>query len=208
MITTYFPVTWPRELGFISVQPSGQTMGNRSSIFTTLKMDRLLTSRYSFRTSNFLMIHSLIYSDQDHYKISLPSDSNPESFIEEKFRVTKAHLENAMDPELHPDQLYISFASAAFTLKEPSLTPQVIFSPIKREVIYIFTRFTPSGMGRRLSAWIRGFLLGWENILVEVKDWVLSVSPFSSWRSVIALLYWELQYLTSMMLPQDWWKKL
>ena len=99
------------------------------------------------------MIHSFIYLDQDHYKISLPSDSNPESFIEEKFRVTIAHLEKAMDPELHPDQLYISFASAAFTQEEPSLTPQVFsFSSIKREGVYIFTRFTPSGMGRRLSA--------------------------------------------------------
>ena len=72
---------------------------------------------------------------QDYYKISLSSDSNLESFIEEKFRVTKVHLEKAMDPELHPDQLYISFASAAFRQEEPSLTPQVILlfpHPIKR----------------------------------------------------------------------------
>ena len=95
------------------------------------------------------MIHSLIYSDQDHYKISLPSDSNPESFIEEKFRVTKAHLENAMDPELHPDQLYISFASAAFTLKEPSLTPQVIFPPSRE-------RLSTSLLGLRHRGWGEG----------------------------------------------------
>ena len=31
-----------------------------------------------------------------------------------------------MNPDLHPDQLYISFASAAFKQEEPSLTPQVI----------------------------------------------------------------------------------
>ena len=32
-----------------------------------------------------------------------------------------------MNPDLHPDQLYISFASAAFRQEEPSLTPQVFF---------------------------------------------------------------------------------
>ena len=72
------------------------------------------------------MARLLIKFDQDHYNIKLSPDSNPESCIEEKFRVTKAHLENAMNPDLHPDQLYISFASAAFKQEEPSLTPQVI----------------------------------------------------------------------------------
>ena len=45
-----------------------------------------------------------------------------------------------MNPELHPDQLYISFASAAFKQEKPSLTPQVIFlpSPIKKERLFTF----------------------------------------------------------------------
>jgi len=83
---------------------------------------------------------------QDHYKISLSSDSNLESFIEEKFRVTKAHLENAMDPELHPDQLYISFASAAFRQEEPSLTPQVYAVGDGEMVV---------GVNQRLLTWLR-----------------------------------------------------
>ena len=40
-----------------------------------------------------------------------------------------------MDPKLHPDQLYISFASAAFTLRKPSLTPQVFSLPTSREML-------------------------------------------------------------------------
>lgn len=66
-ITTYSPVTWPRESGFISVQHSGRTMEKRSSLYTTLKMDTSLTSRYPFfRTYEFhydLTIYFLIYSD-------------------------------------------------------------------------------------------------------------------------------------------------
>ncbi len=37
----------------------------------------------------------------------------------------QGHLERAIDNELHPNQLYISFASAAFRFGEPSLTPKV-----------------------------------------------------------------------------------
>ncbi len=62
---------------------------------------------------------------KDHYKLSPPDDSTPQFCIEEKLRITKAHLERAIDNELHPNQLYISFASAAFRFGEPSLTPKV-----------------------------------------------------------------------------------
>ncbi|KAF8815521.1 PLC-like phosphodiesterase [Phlegmacium glaucopus] len=82
---------------------------------------------------------------QDHYNID-PSDSNPESCIEDKFRVTKAHLENAMNPELHPDQLYISFASAAFRQEEPSLTPQVYAIGDGKNIV---------GVNQRLLSWLR-----------------------------------------------------
>jgi len=91
---------------------------------------------------------------QDHYKIHPSSDSNPESCIEDKFRVTKAHLENAMNPELHPDQLYISFASAAFRLEEPSLTPEVYAIGDGKRI---------AGVNQRLFTWLiehRGKRLG------------------------------------------------
>ncbi|KJA21803.1 hypothetical protein HYPSUDRAFT_41667 [Hypholoma sublateritium FD-334 SS-4] len=62
---------------------------------------------------------------QDHYRLSPPDDSTPQFCIEEKLRITKAHLERAIDTELHPNQLFISFSSAAFRFEEPSLTPKV-----------------------------------------------------------------------------------
>jgi len=62
---------------------------------------------------------------QDHYRLSPPEGSTPQFCIEEKLRVTKEHLERAIDTTLHPNQLFISFASAAFRFEEPSLTPKV-----------------------------------------------------------------------------------
>jgi len=83
---------------------------------------------------------------EDNYNISLSFGSSPESYIEEKFRVTIAHLENAIDPTLHPDQLYISFASAAFTLEQPFLTPQIYAIGDGAKVI---------GMNQRLITWLK-----------------------------------------------------
>jgi len=83
---------------------------------------------------------------EDHYQINLSSDSNPESYIEEKFRVLKAHLENAMNPEFHPDQLFISFASGAFSQEEASLTPQVYAIGNGEKIV---------GVNQRLLSWLR-----------------------------------------------------
>lgn len=62
---------------------------------------------------------------KDHYRLSPPDDSTPQFCIEEKLQISKAHLERAIDTTLHPNQLFISFSSAAFRFGEPSLTPKV-----------------------------------------------------------------------------------
>ncbi|KAF9562045.1 PLC-like phosphodiesterase [Agrocybe pediades] len=62
---------------------------------------------------------------QDYYRIDPSPDSNPASCIKDKLQVIKIHLERAIHPSLHPDQLFISFASASFRIEEPDLTPEV-----------------------------------------------------------------------------------
>ena len=62
---------------------------------------------------------------QDFYRITIPLGSGTQAYINAKFEATTAHITNATLPTLNPDQLYISFASAAFILDTPYVTPQV-----------------------------------------------------------------------------------
>jgi 1-phosphatidylinositol phosphodiesterase len=64
---------------------------------------------------------------QDFYAItrSLPSGSGTAAYINAKFDAVTAHLTNATQPDLNPDQLYISFASAAFINDTTPVTPKV-----------------------------------------------------------------------------------
>lgn len=64
---------------------------------------------------------------QDFYEISadLPLGSGTAAYIDAKFDAVIAHLTNATRTDLNPDQLYISFASAAFIDDNPAVTPKV-----------------------------------------------------------------------------------
>ncbi|KAJ3500825.1 hypothetical protein NLJ89_g9620 [Agrocybe chaxingu] len=61
---------------------------------------------------------------QDNYRIPPSPDSNPSWCIDKKFGVIVKHLGDATNPNLHADQLYISFSSAAFRTEEISLVPR------------------------------------------------------------------------------------
>ena len=66
---------------------------------------------------------------EDFCDIELPTNSTLSDHIQAKFDVITQHLTNATSPHLHPDQLYISFASAAFVpLPATSITPVVNIS--------------------------------------------------------------------------------
>ncbi|KAF9474655.1 PLC-like phosphodiesterase [Pholiota conissans] len=85
---------------------------------------------------------------QDHYRLPPSPDSeNPQMCVDEKFGVIKAHLEKAIDQNLHPDQLYISFASAAFRFEEPTLTPRAYATGNGEDV--------PKGINHELLAWLQ-----------------------------------------------------
>ena len=62
---------------------------------------------------------------QDFYDITIPLGSGTQAYINAKFEATTAHITNATLTTLNPDQLYISFASAAFIQDTPVVTPQV-----------------------------------------------------------------------------------
>jgi hypothetical protein len=64
-------------------------------------------------------------NSQDYYDVSadLAKGSSATAYIQAKFDVTTAHIAEAGNA--HPDQLYISFASAAFIDDQPPMTPQV-----------------------------------------------------------------------------------
>ena len=64
-------------------------------------------------------------NSQDYYNISadLPLGSGASAYIRAKFNVTTAHITEAGNS--NPDQLYISFASAAFIDDQPPMTPEV-----------------------------------------------------------------------------------
>lgn len=66
---------------------------------------------------------------QDFYDItaSLPLGSGTAAYIEAKFEAVTAHLINATRTDMNPDQLYITFASAAFIDDNPAVTPEVCF---------------------------------------------------------------------------------
>jgi len=73
---------------------------------------------------------SQIYiSPKDFYEINdVPLGSGATAYIDSKFKVVTAHITNATSKSLNPDQLYISFASAAFIDDTPAMTPQVRLS--------------------------------------------------------------------------------
>ncbi|KDR79191.1 hypothetical protein GALMADRAFT_243091 [Galerina marginata CBS 339.88] len=86
---------------------------------------------------------------QDYYRVQLPTNSNPASCIQEKFQAITAHLEQAMDSSLHPDQLYISFSSASFRVEDPALalSPEVYaLGNVKESLI---------GLNHRLASWLQ-----------------------------------------------------
>ena len=59
---------------------------------------------------------------QDRYAITLPPPATPsaDAYISSKFNATTAHLEKAAGPDTQTaDQLFITFASAAF-LQDPT----------------------------------------------------------------------------------------
>jgi len=68
---------------------------------------------------------------EDFYDIELPGNSTLSDHIQAKFDVVTQHLTNATSCHLHPDQLYISFASAAFVP-----TPTISITPIVSTSFY------------------------------------------------------------------------
>ncbi|KAF7760288.1 hypothetical protein Agabi119p4_10964 [Agaricus bisporus var. burnettii] len=63
---------------------------------------------------------------EDYYRVSLPPGSTPKDYIQVKFDAVIEHLENAIKPDLNPDQLYITFASACFIgASNPPITPRM-----------------------------------------------------------------------------------
>jgi cell division inhibitor SulA len=73
-------------------------------------------------------------SGQDYYDVSadLPAGSGAKAYIDAKFNTTMAHISDAGTD--HPDQLYISFASAVYINDQPAMTPQVLLRfPILEE---------------------------------------------------------------------------
>ncbi|KAF9474654.1 PLC-like phosphodiesterase [Pholiota conissans] len=85
---------------------------------------------------------------EDFYDItrSLPLGSGTAAYIEAKFDAVTAHLTNATRTDLNPDQLYISFASAAFIDDTPFVTP---------EIFALGDGAGNLGMGQRLLPWLK-----------------------------------------------------
>ncbi|KXN85636.1 hypothetical protein AN958_10973 [Leucoagaricus sp. SymC.cos] len=84
---------------------------------------------------------------EDFYNIVLPTNSTLSDQIQAKFDVSTQHLTNATLPHLHPDQLYISFASAAFT---PSTNP-----PMTPRLYAVGDGDQVQGMNQRLLPWLK-----------------------------------------------------
>ncbi|TFK36311.1 PLC-like phosphodiesterase [Crucibulum laeve] len=95
----------------------------------------------------------LVYNDatgatafiEDYYQPTLPADPAPTlaSYIQAKFDVTTQHLLNAT--QLSQDQLYISFASAAY-IASPEVTPRDFALGNGNDV---------SGINQRLLTWFK-----------------------------------------------------
>ncbi|KAJ3505387.1 hypothetical protein NLJ89_g7444 [Agrocybe chaxingu] len=83
---------------------------------------------------------------EDFYAVGadLPLGSGTTAYIDAKFATTTAHLADAT--QLHPDQLYISFASAAFISDNPSMTP---------EIFALGNGTRVPGMNQRLLPWLQ-----------------------------------------------------
>ncbi|PPQ88174.1 hypothetical protein CVT25_005139 [Psilocybe cyanescens] len=83
---------------------------------------------------------------EDFYQIDLPLGSGANAYIETKFDAVTAHLTNATLTNLNPDQLYISFASAAFVLDSPPMTPEIYALGNGTDVL---------GMNSKLLPWLQ-----------------------------------------------------
>jgi len=85
---------------------------------------------------------------EDFYDItaSLPLGSGTAAYIEAKFEAVTAHLTNATRTDLNPDQLYITFASAAFIDDNPVVTPENFATG---------NGTTLQGMDQRLLPWLQ-----------------------------------------------------
>lgn len=81
---------------------------------------------------------------EDFYDVTLPLGSGTEAYIDAKFEATTAHITNATLMTLNPDQLYITFASAAFISDIPAVTPQ----------IFALGTGNIQGMNQRLLPWL------------------------------------------------------
>ncbi|KAF8154513.1 PLC-like phosphodiesterase [Crassisporium funariophilum] len=83
---------------------------------------------------------------EDFYAINIPLGSGTAAYIDAKFEATTAHITNATMTDLHPDQLYINFASAAFILDNPPMTPHIFAVGNGTDVL---------GMNQRLLPWLK-----------------------------------------------------
>ncbi|KAF8877946.1 PLC-like phosphodiesterase [Gymnopilus junonius] len=85
---------------------------------------------------------------EDFYAINreLPLGSGATAYIDAKYNAVVAHLTNATLPNLNPNQLYISFSSAAFIQDSPPMTPKIFALGNGTELL---------GMNQRLLPWLR-----------------------------------------------------
>jgi len=85
---------------------------------------------------------------EDFYDITsdLPLGSGATAYIDAKFNAVIAHITNATLTDLHPDQLFISFASAAAISDSPPMTPQIFALGNGTDV---------TGMNSKLLPWLQ-----------------------------------------------------
>ncbi|KAF9044279.1 PLC-like phosphodiesterase [Panaeolus papilionaceus] len=84
---------------------------------------------------------------EDFYAINtVTAGSGQKAYIDAKFEAVTAHLTNATRNNLHPDQLYISFTSAAFIDDTPPMTPHIFAVGNGTDVL---------GMNQRLIPWLQ-----------------------------------------------------
>ncbi|KAF5309854.1 hypothetical protein D9619_010348 [Psilocybe cf. subviscida] len=85
---------------------------------------------------------------EDYYQLPPSPDSYPVTNIDLKFKVVEEHLLRAMSRDYN-DQLFITFASAAFQFDEPSLVPKVYAVGNKDEDL-------KEGVNHKLLSWLQG----------------------------------------------------
>ncbi|EDQ98741.1 uncharacterized protein LACBIDRAFT_335698 [Laccaria bicolor S238N-H82] len=91
---------------------------------------------------------------EDYYDSSLPLTSKPSQFIEEKFGATTAQLGNAT--LFNPDQLYISFASAAAIVTgvvKVDMTPR--HADVNPKMFATGNGTDTLGMNQKLLPWLK-----------------------------------------------------